>query len=137
MKIMVRLIVLMATLLLLNGVSFANGDCYDYEYIRTNLDNPDNQITDCIELCFNEGDNSGTYANFCGGSGNLVLFFDSMNTQALLYSTSPGPHMEIGYLKFHGDWLHVFTAIIYCSNPGGNYRYGVRGNKADECKVPG
>ena len=77
MKIIVKLTVLFTTLLLLTGVSFAIGDdCHIYEYIRTNLDNPDHPITDCIELCFNEkGDNLGTYANFCGGLGNPCFVF--------------------------------------------------------------
>lgn len=128
MKPMVRLIVLFATLLLLTGVSFANGDCYYYEYVYTNLDREETD-TWCAELCFN----SGTYSEFCE-SGNMILFFDSMKKQALLYSTNTTPpYQEVGYLKFHGDQLHVFTGIFYCTGAF-QERFFVRGHKVDYCE---
>ena len=129
MKTMVKLTVLMATLLLLTGVAFANGGpCYYYEYVWTDLNPPFTSDTSCTELCFNYGDHTGTYSNFCG-SGDLVLFFDPMNKQALLYAT--GIYPEVGYIKFHGDSLHVFTGIEYCEYNG---RFQIRGHKVDGCK---
>jgi hypothetical protein len=74
-------------------------NCYYYEYTYTSLDNPEDSGPSCTELCFNYGDNSGTFAGLCNSFGNLVLFFDSMKKQALWYSTSTP---SLGFLKFHG-----------------------------------
>jgi hypothetical protein len=130
MKTMVKLTVLMAFLLLLTGVAFAGSNCHDYEFDWTDLDNPGMSGTWCVELCFNYGDQSGNFSGFCEADGNLVLFFDAMNKQALFYATSTSIYPNVGYLKFHGDWLHVFTGIMFCDI---GYRYEVRGHKVDEC----
>ena len=129
MKIMVKLTVLMAFLLLLTGVAFAGSNCHDYEFDWTDLDNPEMSGTYCVELCFNYGDQSGNFSGFCEADGNLVLFFDSMKKQALWYSTSTP---SVGFLKFHGSKLHVFNGITYCVN-GMESRFEVRGHKVDSC----
>jgi hypothetical protein len=132
MKMMLRLAILMATLLLLAGVAFAiNGeDCYYYETFYINLDNPSETENDyCWQLCFKHGEPSGNYSPFCMGDGDLVLFFDSMNEKALLYTTSINGE-EVGYLKFHGDRLFIFNGIISC---GEGNRYEVKGHRVNEC----
>jgi hypothetical protein len=132
MKMMVKFVVLIATLLLLTGVSPAiNGeDCYYYETFYINLDNPSDTANDyCWQLCFKQGEPSGTYASFCW-SGDLVLFFDSMNEKALLYYPGGAGAVEVGFLKFHGDRLFIFNGIISC---GEGYRYEVKGHRVNEC----
>jgi hypothetical protein len=115
---------------MLTSVALAEPPCDYYAVDYKNLDNPSDTYDDwCVELCFNYGDYSGTYVNSCG-NGNLVLFFDSMNKTALMYSTIT-EYSEAGYLKFHGDRLYIFTGIIDC---GEGYRYEVRGHKSDECE---
>jgi hypothetical protein len=131
MKIMIKFTVLFATLLLLTGFAFAGGDCHYYEYTYTGLDIPDAD-TYCVELCFSYGDHSGTHSGFCF-PGNLALFFDSMNKQALLYYPGDAGGVEVGYLKFHGSpSLNVFTGILYCNTSFAD-RYTVRGHIVDHC----
>ena len=126
MKTMVKLTVLLATLLLLAGVAFAGTPCDSYEFRYTDLDNPGSSGTWCVELCFNYEEQSGAFLGFCdmGVPGNLVLFFDSMKKQALMYNP-----VTVGYLKFHGDRLFIFTGIEDCDGT----RYEIRGHKVDEC----
>jgi hypothetical protein len=84
MKIMLCFMVLLASLWLLPGTSFANGDCYDYEYTYTNADTGETN-TGCVEICFS----AGSFTGFCvDGTGVLVTFFDAVNQQALWYSTN-------------------------------------------------
>jgi hypothetical protein len=129
MKMIVKLVVLLATLLLLTGVAFAEPPCAYYEYSYTGLDNPDTGIT-CTELCFNYGESNGQYSSFCEYYGSLALFFDSMNKEALAYSINN----DVGYLKFHGDRLYIFNGIFSC---GGGSRFEVRGHKVDSCENGG
>ena len=112
MKIMVKVAVLFATLLLLTGVAFA-ADCYEYCYAITNteVDNPTNTYTDCAVFQFCD-DNSGS-----AGSVDMSLFFDSMKDQGLFYDSSC-----VGYLKFHGDDLYIFTGIGFCSGTRWMYK---------------
>jgi hypothetical protein len=134
MKTMVRLLVLLAALLLLTGVAFAQGICFDYAFSCTNLDSPEESAIDCgcVELCFDYGGPFGHFVGFCA-DGNLVTFFNQMNKEVLLYY--PGVDgVEVGRLKFHGSpWLNVFNGIIYCSDTG---RWEVKGHKVDECIPP-
>jgi len=129
MKMMVKLAVLFATLLLVTGIAFAGGSCYYYEYTYTGLDNPEDSGLWCQEICFDFGNNSGTFDGFCE-AGDLSLFFGPtfLNPQALLYSGDTGT--EVGYLTFHGSWFGAFNGIEYCSDGG---RYTVHGHKVDSC----
>jgi hypothetical protein len=127
METMVKLAVLLATLFLLTGVAFAQGVCDYYEYTYTGLDDPFETGMSCTQLCFNYGEPYGMYTLFCGYYGNLTLFFDSMNKEALAYSINN----DVGYLKFHGDRLYIFNGIFYCGS--GGYRYEVRGHKVESC----
>ena len=123
MKIMVKLGVLLATLFLLTGVAFAKNPCSCYEITCTNLD-IDMVVADHpVELCFDTYEDSGHFTGLCDSKGEMSLFFDSMKKEALAYSEN-NPY---GYLKFHGDDLHVVTGIGYCAG----YRWELRGHKVD------
>jgi hypothetical protein len=128
MKMMVKLAVLMGALLLLTGLAFSqstNGlDCVCYSITCTNLD-IDMVVQDHpVVLCFDRDNDQGLFRGLCDSRGEMSLFFDAMNTQALAYSdTNP-----YGYLKFHGDDLHVVTGIGYCAG----YGWKMRGFKVDD-----
>ena len=80
MKMMVKLTVLLATLLLLTGVSFAiELDCYCYSVTCTNLDNGTVIGDHPVEMCFNYEDQIGTFDGFCNtdGSGVSEHFIES------------------------------------------------------------
>jgi hypothetical protein len=128
MKMMVKLAVLLATLLLLTTVAFAQSFDYFacYEITYTNLDNPDDKETIFAGFIFDFEANEGYFEGICGESGNLSLFFDSMRKQALAYSI----YGSVAYLKFHGDWLNIVTGIAYCN---GNSRYEFKGHQSDKC----
>ena len=119
MKKMVKMAVLLATLLMLTGVAFAD-ECY--EITCTGLDYQ-------FELTHNVyfDTDSGSFDGLCATSGNMSLFYDSMNLQAIMQGSSID-----GYLKFHGDDFHVLKGIVYCM--GG--RFKVRGHiiDYDECE---
>lgn len=119
MKKMVMMAVLMATLLLLAGVSFAQpcGVCYEATVI--DLDDPTNTHTGCIGIDFCSGE---VYSPF---GTDMVFFFDSMNDQALGYSDSD-PSC-VGYIKFHGDHLFILKGIGYCEGE----RHEIKGHQID------
>jgi hypothetical protein len=125
MKMMVKLAVLFATLLLLTGVSFA-AECYDYCYeaTTTDLDDPTHTHTGCIGLKFCD-DNTGEMMSPFGT--NMSLFFDSMKDQVLGYDLSD-PSC-VGYFKFHGDDLHILKGIGYCEGE----RHNIKGSRVDCC----
>lgn len=123
MKKMVKVAVLLATLLLLAGVAFAD-ECY--EVTCTNVDTGEKLIHNVrIDPEYNE--NEGRFHGFCGVSGDLVTFYDAMKLQAIAVE----PPVQ-AYLKFHGDWYHVVTGIVYCYGT----RWDVRGHIVDygECE---
>jgi hypothetical protein len=125
MKTMVKLAVLITTLLLLSGVSFAQPcDSACYEVTVTDLDDLTNTHTGCIYINFCEGTMDSPFGT------DMVFFFDSMKEQALVYSDSD-PSC-VGYLKFHGDWQYIITGIGYCVGE----RHKIRGHKVD-CSSPG
>jgi hypothetical protein len=126
MKMMVKLAVLMATLLLLNGIVLAFPTCdYEecYEVTSTNLDNPAVVIPPFFaKICLVYGDNIGQ-ASICGDSPiQMSLFFDSMKMQALIYGEDC-----VQYIKIHGDNNHITTGIGYCED----VRFTSRGIKTD------
>ena len=119
MKIMVKLTVLMATLLLLTGVAFAqpSDDCSCYEITCTNLDTGSVVADHLVVLCFDMGEKDGSFTGLCNAEGQMCLFFDSMKKEALAYSeTNP-----YGYLKFHGDHLYVVQGMDIVQETGGEY----------------
>jgi hypothetical protein len=124
MKTMTKLVVLLAALLQLTGVAFAECDCYEFSF--TFLDGPPGPYPGPVRICFN-GDNVGeiyglTY-NLCDSGDPIIMFFDSMREQALASHTSPP---NVAYLKFHGDNQYSVTGIV-----SGDGRYSFRGHKTD------
>jgi len=127
MKMMVKLAVLIATLLLVTGVSFA-ANCWQYCYEVTviDLDDPTNTHTALIGLSFCD-DNTGTITSPFGT--NMSLFFDSMRDQALGYD--PSDPSCVGYFKFHGDDLYIIKGIGYCEGE----RHNILGHKSEGCAI--
>jgi hypothetical protein len=123
MKMMVKLAVLFATLLLLTGVSFA-ADCddYCYEVTTTDLDDPTHTHTGCIALQFCDDNTGYIYGPF---GTNMSLFFDSMKDQVLGYD--PLEPSCVGYFKFHGDNLFILKGIGYCKGE----RHEIKGHQID------
>jgi hypothetical protein len=135
MKMIVKLAVLMATLLLLAGVSFA-ADCWDhcYDVTTQNLDDPaDKEHAPCVrmQLC---DDDTGSISVPLSPlyNGSLSLFFNALNDEALGYGTSQtaGPAC-VAYVKFHGDWFAAFKGIASCVGE----RHDIKGREID-CENP-
>ena len=120
MKKIVKMAVLLAALLLLTGVAFAD-DCY--EVTCTNLDNGE-KLTHYVKIWPDYSENEGRFDGFCGEAGDMVTFYDAMKLQALAFSTENNP---LAYLKFHGDYFHVVTGIVYCNGT----RWDIRGHIVD------
>ena len=125
MKMIVKLAVLFAILLLLTGVAFAEAPCFCYEVTCTNLENGD-RITHNVGICFAPSGEEAYIYSICGNEGPMSLFFDPMKKEALAYASYGSPF--VGYLKFHGDWLHVLNGIVYCNGD----RWTIRGHKVNE-----
>ncbi len=120
-----KLAVLLATLLLLTGVVYADNGCGGcYEVTVTDLDDPTNTHTGCIAIDFCSGE---MYSPF---GTDIVLFFDSMKEQALGYSDSD-PSC-VGYFKFHGDHQYILNGIGYCEGE----RHNIKGHKVDCSSSP-
>ena len=67
MKMMVKLAILFATLLLLTGVAFAqpiSGDCDCYDITATEVGNPTHIHTEFVEVCIDYGDKKGKVCLF-------------------------------------------------------------------------
>ena len=131
MKMMVKVVGLIATLLLLTGVSFAD-DCACYEFTETILDDIGPVMRVCppvFKICF-DGDNEGTISGLCNplclGSEvePLYMFFDAMNQEALTYHTNLWTC--VAYLKFHGDNQHIVNGILF-----EEFRITFKGHKTD------
>jgi hypothetical protein len=127
MKMMVKLAVLFATLLLVTGVASADW-CSCYEITCTNLD-IDMVIADHpVVICGDpNGDNEFYFNGLCNNTGTTITFFDSMKDQMLVYDSSG----NVGYLKFHGDEGHVVKGIGYCSG----FRWNLRGREAEDSSI--
>lgn len=110
------------------GTAAPRPDCYCYEITCTNLDHDMVVADHPVVLCFNTYEDRGLFSGLCNARGEMSLFFDAMNTQALAYSEN-NPY---GYLKFHGDRLHVVTGIGYCLED----RWTLRGHKVDDENCP-
>ena len=125
MKTMVKLAVLFATFLLLNGVALA---CYTnnycYEVTATNLDDPEDTETLFARLSY---DCVSGIIQIPSPAllGNMSVFFDSSRDQALGYD--PLNPSCVGYFKFHGDDQYVITGIGYCDGR----RWKLRGHQVD------
>jgi len=127
MKMMVKLAVLFATLLLLTGAAFAQAfDCACYEITSTMVDNPSIKQNFFERVCINYENKKGYTCSPLISMG-LSLFFDSMKDQGLGYTDNCWK-----YFKTHGDDHYVVTGISYCY---GN-RYTFRGHKTDEENCP-
>ena len=122
MKIILKLAVLLAVLLLLTGVSSAQpaGYCTCYEITATNLDDSSLNDHGFMELCLDYENKSGTIENLCS-SMDLSLFFGPLGIQALGYGKGC-----VGFFKFHGSDKNVVTIIFY-----DGYRYTIWGHKTD------
>jgi len=106
MKTMVKLAMVVAVLLLLNGVSFAAGcwnECYELTY--TNMDSPGDPMEVCATFQFCD-DNTGAI-NSPLADASMALFFDPMKQEALAISDGCA-----GYFKFHGDYLYVVKGMV-------------------------
>jgi hypothetical protein len=160
MKMMVKLAVLMAALLL-SGVAFAfcppqGGYCYRVS--ATDLDNPENSCTRDVIILFNDENNCGYFISPPPQTNPdyppifmfLGTFFDAMNKKAtgglLLFDSIS--------LKFHGDDFHVvsgelfsacFPFSMFCGGDnqeircgeqvnGERYHYSLRGIKQEDCE---
>ena len=117
MKMMVKMAVLFATLLLITGVAFAQSwDCNCYEITATEVDNPGHTHTATIEICLEAGNESG-YTCFPDGLISLSLFFEPtfLNKKILAYVTAQNSlGICVGSFKFHGSNKNVITGIGYC-----------------------
>ena len=128
MKMMVKLAVLFATLLLLTGVAFAQptmGDCDCYEITATDVDNPTNTHTETVNVCL---DYEVTNGRVCTPAEpydlQLSLFFEALGLKVLAYNKGC-----VGSFKFHGSDRNVVTGIGYCN---GNTRWTIWGHKTDK-----
>jgi hypothetical protein len=133
MKIMVKLEILMAILLLLTPVAFADGPCYCYKIDFTELDEPAND-TSFVKICFDHGDSIGEIygicSRLCAPPELLYMFFDSMNEQALTSYAVDSVTMCMAHLKFHGDNQYVATGIHYNGFNFGS-RWSFRGHQTE------
>jgi hypothetical protein len=112
MKIMVKLAVLFATLLLISSVAFAgSGSCGCYEITATAIGNPEITYTETVEICLNYEEMVGeAYTTGDLGTLPLALFRDlSLNFLAYADYGICG-----GSFKFHGSHNNVITGIGYC-----------------------
>ena len=121
MKMMVKLSVLLATLLLLTGVAFAWCNCY--EITATDVDNPTNTHTETVEVCLDYEYYNGDVCAPDPYRLNLSLFFEPLGLQILAYNKGC-----VGSFKFHGSNNNVVTGIGYCN---GNTRWTIWGHTTD------
>ena len=103
MKMIVKFTVLSATLLLLTGIAFAQGDCECYKVNFTDLDNPAGGKTVYEEICLDYANNAGVF-----GMCDLSLF-PGLITQGLVYGCPC-----VAYFKFHGYDNNVITGEAHC-----------------------
>jgi len=128
MKMMVKLAVLLATLLLITGVASAD-TCHCYEITCTNLDTDMVVANHLTVICYDLlGGNEYTFNGLCNSKGTTITFFDSMKEQLLVYDGSG----NFGYLKFHGDDQHVVKGIGLCAGD----RWKVQGHRVENEKCP-
>jgi hypothetical protein len=155
MKTMVKIAVLVASLLLVTGLVFAQEvppveapppppqcddggvRCECYEVTATDLTDPMGSWTKDWEICFNFNDECGVLLYPVGDGTKMyfALFFDSLNTEM----TGVGGNFGGTSLKFHGDDFHILDGNLFCygnvANPpfcgNGGHRYTLRGIKKD------
>jgi hypothetical protein len=134
MKMIVKLTVLITTLLLFAGLSFAD-DCGCYDVTYTGFDAPVGSSF-FLKICFDYGDNDGEIYGLCdtvcGPPDPLYMFFDSFRQQAYAYKGSQGVCMV--HLKFHGDNQYVVDGNMLLIFGRGT----LRGHKTDlaKCSCP-
>jgi hypothetical protein len=129
MKMMVKLAVLFAILLLVTGVAFS-ADCDCYEVSGTALDVPATD-TRFVRICFDYGDNIGEIyglcPSLCAPPEPLFMFFDSMNEKALTSYAHGGITRCVTHFKFHGNNQNVLTGIHF-----NGIRWTIWGHKTDD-----
>ena len=120
-KIMIKMVFLLATLLLLSGVSFANsaGSCNCYEITYTNLDDSTYSGIQYTRICLDYENHNGFW-DICD-----LSLFPGLTMKGLVHSDPCAPT----YFKFHGDHNYMITGIW---SGGSSYRYTFRGHKTDE-----
>jgi hypothetical protein len=126
MKMMVKLAVLFAMLLLLTGVSYAGMyamDCDCYEITATDVDNPTNTHTESVIVCLDYGAKNGKVCAPDPYGLDLSLFFDALGLKILAYNKDC-----VGSFKVHGSDNNVVTGIGFCE---GNTRWTIWGHKTD------
>ena len=134
MKMMVKLAVLFATLLLLTGVSFAIecnfNECY--EITATEVDNPSHTHTGFVMICLDYDAKAGE-AGSPIGSINLSLFFQPLGLKILAYpGGTPSPLGDcVGAFKFHGSDNNVITGIGFCDED----RWTIWGHRTEGCAI--
>jgi hypothetical protein len=105
MKMVVKLAVLFATLLLLSGIAFAFiGNCACYKFTFTDLVDPARSATGYVEICLDYENNTGTY-----GECDISLF-PGLITQGLIGA----PCACVQFFKFHGSDNNVITGDYQC-----------------------
>jgi hypothetical protein len=120
MKMMVKLAVFLATLLLLTGGAFAQGVCNCYDVTALNLDSYGYFPNMYVALCFDSNNKTGEIHSL-EGNGDMSLFFDDP-VQAL--GEVQGC---VAYAKFHDTRLTVFKSIGFCDGD----RWMLWGRKTD------
>ena len=124
---MVKLAVLLATLLLVTGVAYADW-CGCYEITCTDLDSDTVVANHPVVICYDPwGDNEFYFNGLCNSEGTTISFFDAMKDQLLVYDGSG----NLGYLKFHGDYQHVVKGIGYCAG----HRWELKGHEVEDSSI--
>ena len=125
MKMMVKLTVLFATLLLLTGVAFAQYyDCDCYEVTATEVGNLTHTHSESVEVCLDYGDKKGFVCAPDPYDLDLSLFFQPLGLQILAFNEG-----ATGFFKFHGSHNNVLTGIGYFGLD--NTRWTLWGHKTE------
>jgi hypothetical protein len=135
MKMIVKLAVLFATLLLAVGVSFAgqNFDCCKcYEITATEVADPQHTETGLVSICLNYEAMMGiAYSDI--GELNLALFYnkesDSLN---ILAAQDNSLGICLGAFGFRGHHDKYIIGIGYCDNT----RWTLKGRQSYNCPGP-
>jgi hypothetical protein len=133
MKMIVKLAVLLATLLLVAGVSFAGPQTFDcckcYEITATEVANPQHTETGLVGICLNYETMMGiAYSDI--GELDLALFYnkesDSLN---ILAAQDNSLGICLGAFGFRGHHDKYIIGIGYCDST----RWTLKGRQSDNC----